>query len=64
MRIKIDERKCQGFGMCAVTAPHLFKVGERDGYAVALVDEVKPEQMEIAQEAAASCPMSAIDLIE
>lgn len=64
MKIKIDERRCQGFGMCALTTPNLFKVGEKDGYAVALVSEVAPEQLEAAQAAVASCPMSAIDLTE
>ena len=29
MKIKIDERRCQGFGMCALAAPELFKVGEK-----------------------------------
>jgi ferredoxin len=64
MKIKIDERRCQGFGMCALTAPDLFKVGEKDGYAVALVSEVAPEQAEAARAAVESCPMRAIELIE
>lgn len=64
MRIKIDERQCQGFGLCAETAPHLFKVGERDGYAVALVPELSAEQLEAAREAEAACPMRAIKVVE
>jgi ferredoxin len=64
MKIKIDERRCQGFGMCALAAPGLFKVGEKDGYAVALVSEVAPEQREAAQTAVENCPMHAIELVE
>jgi ferredoxin len=64
MRIKIDERRCQGFGMCALAAPELFKVGERDGYAIALIEQPGAEQYEAAREAAAACPMSAIELID
>jgi ferredoxin len=62
VKIKIDERLCQGFGMCAIAAPELFKVGEKDGYAVALVSEVSPEQLEAAQAAVENCPMHAIEL--
>jgi ferredoxin len=64
MKIRIDERRCQGFGMCAIAAPELFAVGEKDGYAVALVSEVAPEQREAAQAAVENCPMHAIDLSE
>lgn len=64
MRIKIDERQCQGFGLCAEVAPHLFKVGERDGYAVALVPELTDEQLASAREAEAACPMRAIQIVE
>jgi ferredoxin len=64
MKIRIDERRCQGFGMCAIAAPELFAVGEKDGYAVALVSEVAPEQREAAQAAVENCPMHAIELTE
>jgi ferredoxin len=64
MKITIDERRCQGFGMCALAAPELFKVGEKDGYAVALVSEVTHEQIEAARAAVENCPMHAIELTE
>jgi ferredoxin len=62
MRIKIDQRKCQGFGMCQEVAPTLFKVDERDGHSVALVAEVPPADTETAKTAVEACPMSAIAL--
>ncbi len=64
MRIKIDERQCQGFGLCAEVAAQLFKVGERDGYAIALVAELSDEQLQAAREAEAACPMRAIQIVE
>lgn len=62
MRINIDLRKCQGFGMCQDAAPLLFRVDERDGYSVALVSEVPLDAQDAAHQAAGACPMSAITL--
>lgn len=75
MKIRINDRKCQGFGMCALAAPDVFGVDENDGYAYVKIphrqampsDRLKeahaPEvNLEAVQAAAASCPMQAIDI--
>jgi ferredoxin len=64
MKAKIDERRCQGFGMCALAAPRLFEVGQRDGYAIALVDEIPADQIDAARAAVKECPMRAIKLVD
>jgi ferredoxin len=59
-RIIIDRSLCSGFGTCADLAPHLFQVDE-EGIAslrVGIADD------QSAYDAAASCPMGAITVIE
>jgi ferredoxin len=77
MRIRINDRKCQGFGMCALAAPDLFGVGERDGYAYLKtsgndsrsldylkVASISDGNMEAAKMAAENCPTQAIDILD
>jgi ferredoxin len=78
MKIRINERKCQGFGMCANAAPDLFAVGEHDGYAYLKIDSADaadgighlrmadiPKGSEEAATAAVSiCPMEAIETLD
>lgn len=59
MRVRVDAERCQGHGVCAVTAPDLFDLRE-DGKAVVLVDELGPEHTDGARAAEASCPELAI----
>lgn len=59
-RIEIDRSLCSGFGSCVDAAPELFRLGD-DGIAVALVQGSADPRL---HEAAASCPMGAIEVTE
>jgi ferredoxin len=59
-RIEIDRSLCSGFGSCVSAAPELFRLGD-DGVAVLLVGE---SDAPAALEAARSCPMGAILLLD
>jgi ferredoxin len=59
-RIVVDRTLCSGFGSCVETAPGVFKLGE-DGVADLLVAETEEAS---ALEAAGSCPMGAIAVLE
>ena len=59
-RIVIDQSLCSGFGSCAELAPDVFEVGA-GGIAAARVGESDDPR---AVDAAASCPMGAIRVIE
>jgi ferredoxin len=78
MKVRINERKCQGFGLCALAAPNLFVVGEFDGYAyIALpkdsagtdplsyvrVAAIPHDKLEAAKVAAENCPTHAIEIL-
>jgi ferredoxin len=78
MKIRINERKCQGFGMCASAAPDLFAVGENDGYAYLKVEsgneagatahlriaDISESSEEAAKLAVSLCPMEAIETLD
>jgi ferredoxin len=59
LKLRVDVDRCQGHGMCAVTAPELFELGG-EGKAVVLVDRVDFGQLDGARAAEASCPELAI----
>jgi len=59
-RIMIDRSLCSGFGSCADLAPHVFQI---DGEGVASL-RVGETENPAAFDAAASCPMGAITVIE
>ncbi len=58
--IQIDRSLCSGFGSCADLAPSLFQVGD-DGIAVVLREV---DDLAAAIDAADSCPMGAITVID
>ncbi|MGZ4751071.1 MAG: ferredoxin [Oryzihumus sp.] len=42
MRVVIDRERCQGAGMCALTAPAVFDQSEEDGRVVVLDADPAP----------------------
>jgi ferredoxin len=55
----VDTELCVGTGMCEATAPGLFEVGD-DGVSHVLRDDVPPELVAAAREAADNCPTRAL----
>lgn len=62
MKVRVDEDKCQGHGLCRISAPELFFAREEDGHAYVKDENVPPEQEDAAQLAADSCPELAIEI--
>jgi ferredoxin len=65
VRLTVDVNECMGHGRCYRIAPDLLTYDD-EGY-VSIRDEtidVAPDQVELAEEAAGSCPEGAIILIE
>lgn len=63
MRVVIDRDRCQGAGMCALTAPAVFDQSEEDGRVVVLDAEPPPALEEAVQRAAQLCPNGVISLL-
>lgn len=59
MQVKVDDSKCEAYGVCAVDAPAIFELDEA-GFAHVAMDEVPGEMEDLARRAAVSCPMRAI----
>jgi ferredoxin len=59
-RIEIDRTLCSGFGSCIAIAPELIELGA-DGIAAARGDATDAPA---AIEAAHSCPMGAITIVD
>ena len=57
-RIEIDRSLCSGFGSCAEMAPEIFAVDESGGTRVGETDDAA------VLDAAATCPMGAISVVE
>ncbi|MDI9977275.1 MULTISPECIES: ferredoxin [Rhodococcus] len=61
MRITIDPDKCCGYGDCVLAAPDIFELGT-DNVAHVLDAEPGPGLRDAAVEAAAACPVAAIEI--
>jgi len=59
MKIKIDEEKCTGCGVCTQICPETFELGD-DGLAHVINSD--PTNADCWKEAADSCPVEAITL--
>ncbi len=60
MKIKIDEEKCIGCGLCATLDPNIFSIDYKKGKA-----QVKNQPEEITKEIKSTidnCPVSAINI--
>ena len=60
-KVTVKKDVCFGCGLCTSTAPEVFAFGD-DGLAEAVVAEVAADLEASADEAAASCPVSAIEV--
>lgn len=63
MRIHIELDQCEAHGRCALADADLFQLDD-DGYATRAEVEIQPGSEQAAAAGAASCPMSAIRIVE
>lgn len=63
MRVRVDEDRCQGHGLCRLSAPEVFFAREEDGHAFVKSEEVPADQEEAAELGADSCPELAIEVL-
>lgn len=61
MKATVDREACISCGLCATLCPNVFEMDE-ESIAVVRVEEIAPEDEADAQNAADSCPVSAIAL--
>lgn len=61
MKICVDRELCMNSGMCTQTAPDIFGMDE-EGALIILKEEVPEEHILAVEDAAACCPVSALQL--
>lgn len=63
MTVRVDRTKCSGIGLCEMTAPGVFEVGD-DGQSRVIDPEPAGPDLESARRAAANCPTGALSLTD
>jgi ferredoxin len=61
MKVRVDTTKCSGIGLCEVTAPTVFEVGE-DGQSRAINPEPSEGERAAVEQAVADCPTAALSI--
>lgn len=59
MKIRIDQAKCTGHGVCEGLAPDVFEI-RADGLAYLLKEDVEEDQRDIFEDACDQCPVEAL----
>ncbi len=62
-RIKVDFDECESNAMCEALAPDIFEVDD-DDFLQVHSDVVTEENRERVEQAVASCPKSALSIVE
>ncbi|RAY16124.1 ferredoxin [Actinomadura craniellae] len=60
MKIEVDWDRCEGYGMCEETAPHLFRVDDNGDLHVE--PNLPPDSLPVVRAAVRACPMAALKL--
>ena len=63
MRVRIDDERCKGHGMCCGLCPEVFELTD-NGYARVLVDDVPADKQDVVRTAESQCPEGAISIEE
>jgi ferredoxin len=61
MRLRVDTTRCSGIGLCEMTAPAVYEVGD-DGQSHVLKDEPSTDELPAVEEAIANCPTGALSM--
>ncbi|MFD7653363.1 ferredoxin [Actinosynnema sp. NPDC059797] len=64
MRVEVDQDRCVGSGMCALTDPTVFDQDETDGTVLLLEPSPTGEHAKAAREAEHLCPAGAIKVVD
>ncbi len=64
MKVRVDEYRCVGHGMCYLAAPEVFQLSDEDGHAYVLSEDVPPGLEEAVYQAQRGCPEQAIYIKE
>lgn len=61
MKVVVDRTKCSGIGLCEITAPTIFEVGD-DGQSQVINQQPSADEMPTVEEAIGNCPTGALSI--
>ena len=64
MKVRADEERCQGHGLCHMVAPDVFDLKEEDGHVLVLTPDVPPGLEGEATMGVEGCPERALSMQE
>ncbi len=64
MKVRIDDQRCVGHGMCLLAAPDIFNLSDEDGHAYVLSELVPEDRTEAVLQAQRGCPEQAVIIEE
>jgi ferredoxin len=63
MKVMVDRTRCNGTGICEITAPAVFEIDD-DGALRIITEEVSPDQHEAVKTAIQNCPTQALSIMD
>jgi ferredoxin len=63
MKVQVDFDLCESNALCEALAPETFELGDDDALQI-LDDRVTDDNIDIIERAVASCPRSAISILD
>ncbi len=63
MRVHVDPTKCSGIGLCELTAPAIFEIGD-DGQSQVINPDPPDSERSAAEEAVSGCPTGAVSIAD
>jgi ferredoxin len=61
MKVYVDHTKCSGIGLCEMTAPAIFEIGD-DGQAQVIDADPPDTERAAAEDAVSGCPTGALSI--
>jgi len=61
MKVRVDRTRCAGIGLCEMTAPTVFEVGD-DGQSHVINEQPADDEMASVEDAVAGCPAAALSI--
>jgi len=63
MRVTVDHTKCSGIGLCEMSAPGIFEIGD-DGQSQVIDPDPPESERAAAEEAVSGCPTGALSIAD
>ncbi|GAA3938459.1 ferredoxin [Microbacterium soli] len=64
MQVRVDQKVCQGHGVCLMMAPGIFDIDDETGLSYVMKQPVTEEERRAALAARGNCPERAIRIID